>query len=83
MGVHRAVATSLLIIALIGLSGAATSVWQGRLDWALLAPFAGGGALAMVATRAFAARIAGPTLQQAFAAIVVLVGVGMGAAVLF
>jgi uncharacterized membrane protein YfcA len=81
MGVHRAVATSLLIIALIGLSGAATAVWQGRIDWVVLAPFAAGGALAMVATRAFAARVAGPKLQQTFAAIIVLVGFGMVAAI--
>lgn len=81
MGVHRAVATSLLIIALIGLSGAATAVWQGRIDWTVLAPFAAGGALAMVATRAFAARVAGPKLQETFAGIIVLVGFGMVAAI--
>jgi uncharacterized membrane protein YfcA len=81
MGVHRAVATSLVIIALIGLSGAAAAVWQGRIDWAVLTPFAAGGALAMVATRGFAARVAGPKLQQTFAAIIVLVGVSMAAAV--
>jgi uncharacterized membrane protein YfcA len=83
MGVHRAVATSLLVITLVGLAGAATSLWQGRVDWSVLAPFAAGGALAMVATRAFAARIAGPALQQAFAAVIVLVGVGMAAATVF
>jgi uncharacterized membrane protein YfcA len=81
MGVHRAVATSLLIIALIGMSGAAMAVWQSRIDWAVLAPFAAGGALAMVATRTFAARVAGPKLQQAFAVIIVLVGFGMVAAI--
>jgi uncharacterized membrane protein YfcA len=66
---------------LIGLSGAATAVWQGRIDWTVLAPFAAGGALAMVATRAFAARVAGPKLQETFAGIIVLVGFGMVAAI--
>jgi uncharacterized membrane protein YfcA len=56
-------------------------VWQGSIDWAVLAPFAAGGTLAMVTTRTFAARVAGPKLQQTFAAIIVLVGLGMVAAV--
>ena len=80
MGVHRAVATSLLVICLIGIAGAGTAIWQGRVDWTVLAPFAAGGALAMIATRAFAARVAGPPLQRAFAATIVIVGIGMLAA---
>jgi hypothetical protein len=74
MGVHRAVATSLLIISAIGFSGAASAVLQGRIDWAILLPFAAGGAAAMLAGRRFAGRIAGPTLQRTFAAIIALVG---------
>jgi len=77
MGVHRAVATSLLIISAIGFSGAASAVLQGRIDWAILLPFAAGGGTAMIAARFFAGRIAGPTLQRAFAIVIVLVGLFM------
>jgi uncharacterized membrane protein YfcA len=77
MGVHRAVATSLLIISVIGIAGAATAIWQGRIDWTLLWPFAAGGALMMIATRSFAHRLAGPGLQRTFAIVIVLVGIAM------
>ena len=77
MGVHRAVATSLVIITVIGTAGAATAALQGRIDWSVLAPFASGGALMMIVTRVFAARVAGPALQRAFAVTIVLVGVSM------
>jgi uncharacterized membrane protein YfcA len=77
MGVHRAVATSLLVISVIGTAGAAGAMWQGAVAWGVLLPFAAGGALMMVATRLFAARIAGPTLQRAFAIAIVAIGVAM------
>jgi uncharacterized membrane protein YfcA len=77
MEVHRAVATSLLIIAAIGASGAASAVLHGQLEWPVLAPFAGGGAAGIVLGRLLAARLAGPRLQQIFAVSVVCVGVGM------
>jgi len=77
MGVHRAVATSLLIISVIGVAGAATALSQGQVDWAVLAPFAAGGALMMIATRTFAQRLAGPLLQRTFAITIVLVGLAM------
>ena len=80
MGVHRAVATSLVIITVIGAAGAATAVWQGRIDWSVLAPFAAGGALMMIVTRSFASRVAGPALQRAFAGSIVFVGFAMLAA---
>jgi uncharacterized membrane protein YfcA len=80
MGVHRAVATSLLVITLIGAAGAATAVWQGRVDWSVLAPFAVGGGLAMIGARSVAQRVAGPALQRAFAASIIVVGVAMLAA---
>jgi uncharacterized protein len=77
MGVHNAVATSLLIISAIGFSGAASAVLDGRIDWAILIPFAAGGAVAMIAGRQFAGRIAGPTLQRVFALLITLVGISM------
>jgi uncharacterized membrane protein YfcA len=77
MEVHRAIATSLLIIAAIGSSGAFSAVLHGQLDWAVLAPFAGGGAAGIVAGRLLAGRLAGPKLQQIFAVTIVCVGAGM------
>ncbi|MBN1238513.1 MAG: sulfite exporter TauE/SafE family protein [Gammaproteobacteria bacterium] len=77
MGVHRAVASSLAIITAIGFAGSSSAIWQGRIDWLVLAPFAAGGALAMLGARAFAARIAGPVLQRVFAASIVAVGIAM------
>ncbi|HEU4619831.1 MAG TPA: sulfite exporter TauE/SafE family protein [Gammaproteobacteria bacterium] len=77
MGIHRAVATSLLIITAIGFAGAAGAVWQNRIDWPLLAPFAAGGAAAMIAGRRLAARLAGPRLQRTFSVLIVAVGAGM------
>jgi len=80
MSVFQGVATSLAIISAIGFAGAVTAVWQGRVDWDVLAPFAAGGAVMMIVTRSFAGRIAGPTLQRAFAVSIVLVGAAMLAA---
>ncbi len=77
MGVHRAVATSLLVISVIGLAGAAGAFMQQGIAWGVLLPFAFGGAVAMIASRAFAARVAGPTLQRVFAFTIVLVGISM------
>jgi uncharacterized protein len=77
MGVHRAVATSLLIISAIGLAGAAGAIWHGGIAWNVLVPFAAGGVAAMLAARSFAAQVAGPPLQKIFATCIVLVGVAM------
>jgi uncharacterized membrane protein YfcA len=77
MGVHRAVATSLLIISVIGLSGAAGAIWQRHIEWGVLIPFAAGGAVLMVVMRSVAPRLAGSALQRAFASAIIVVGVGM------
>jgi uncharacterized membrane protein YfcA len=77
MGVHGAVGTSLLIISAIGFSGAASTVIRGDIDWTILVPFAAGGAVAMLAARLLAARIAGPVLQQVFSISIILVGIAM------
>jgi len=77
MGVHRAVATSLLIIAAIGSSGAVSALFHRQLDWPVLLPFAAGGAMAMLVGRLLAQRLAGPRLQKAFAISIVCVGIGM------
>ena len=77
MGIHRAVATSLIVIAAIGFAGAAGALWTGQLTWPVLLPFAAGGMLGMLLGRMGAARVSGPRLQQAFAGLVVMTGVIM------
>ncbi len=77
MGLHGAVGTSLLIISAIGFSGAAGALIQGRIDWLILVPFVVGGAAGMLSGRRLARRIAGPTLQKTFSALIVLVGAAM------
>jgi hypothetical protein len=77
MGIHRAVATSLVIITVIGLTGAVTALWHGDVMWGTLLPFVAGGAAGMISGRYLAARIAGDTLQEVFASIIILLGVGM------
>lgn len=77
IGVHRAIATSLLIVTAIGTSGAASALWHSRLDWGVLLPFVLGGGAAMILGRKLAGRLAGPRLQRTFAIAVVAVGLGM------
>ena len=67
MGIHRAVATSLLVITLIGLSGLGSAVFSGRdIDWALTGLFILGGIMGMIGGRALSRYIAGPSLQFVF-----------------
>jgi uncharacterized protein len=77
MGVHRAVATSLIIIAAIGTSGAVSALLHGSIRWPVLLPFAVGGTVAMIGGRLLAERLAGPRLQKLFATAILVVGVGM------
>ena len=68
MGIHRAVATSLLVITLIGLSGLGSAAVSGReVDWALTGLFVIGGVLGMFSGRVLARYLAGATLQFVFA----------------
>lgn len=77
MGVHRAVATSLFVISVIGTAGATGLMWHDVIAWDVLLPFAAGGAFMMIVTRSFAARIAGPMLQRVLAVAIVAIGVSM------
>lgn len=77
MGIHRAVATSLVIITVIGFSGAAGALWHGGILWSILLPFIAGGAVGMISGQSLAVRLTGATLQKVFACIIVLVGTGM------
>lgn len=74
MGIHRAVATSLLVITLIGLTGMASTLFSARsIDWLLASLFLAGGLGGMLLGRQLAQRLAGPALQMIFAIIIVAV----------
>lgn len=77
MGIHRAIATSLVALSAISLAGAASAVFQRTLAWSVLLPFVAGGGAGMAAGRILAARVAGPRLQRLFATAVVLVAILM------
>jgi uncharacterized membrane protein YfcA len=77
MGIHRAVATSLVALSAIGAAGAAGALLHGTLPWGVLVPFVAGGVGGMLAGRALAARLAGPLLQRVFAVTIVAVGLAM------
>ena len=76
MKIHRAVATSLLVIALIGASGTASHLLRGG-DISLLvtALFVGGGTAGMFLGNLAGRKISGPALQRVFAASIVAVAV--------
>ena len=77
MGIHGAVATSLVVIAMTGMTGAAYALMQGRIAWVALLPFALGGTCGMLLGRRVAARVAGPVLQKSFSGIIVAVALSM------
>lgn len=76
MGIHRAVATSLFVIMLTGLSGLVSATVGGReIDWALAGLFVIGGVIGMFSGRALARYLAGATLQILFSVAIVCIGV--------
>lgn len=76
LSMHRAVATSLFVITLIGLSGLASILLEGRgLPWDITAMFVAGGFAGMILGRLIAKRMAGPRLQKVFAVAIVFVAV--------
>jgi len=77
LGIHRAVASSLMIITLIGLSGSLSSVINGELQWLVLLPFVFGSIMGILAGRLIAVRITGPVLQRIFAIGILATGSAM------
>jgi uncharacterized membrane protein YfcA len=74
--VHRAVATSLLVIALISASGLASYLLAGRhLGFELTILFVAGGAVGMLLGTRLSRRLSGPRLQRLFAVVMVAVAV--------
>ncbi|CAN5183746.1 sulfite exporter TauE/SafE family protein [soil metagenome] len=68
MSIHRAVATSLLVIFLIALSGVAAHLAHGQqFPMPVTALFIGGGFAGMFAGGALRSRLSGPALQRLFA----------------
>jgi uncharacterized membrane protein YfcA len=72
MGIHSAVATSLVIIALTGFTGSVYAILKDSIVWSVMLLFAFGGVIGMLIGRHWAAKIAGPLLQKVFATAVVL-----------
>ncbi|TWT88621.1 Sulfite exporter TauE/SafE [Pseudobythopirellula maris] len=74
MRIHTAVATSLMVIFLISVSGVTSYTLDGgTLSWRLTALFALGGVLGMQLGTRLSAKLSGPTLQRTFALAMVAV----------
>ncbi|MBP8926734.1 MAG: sulfite exporter TauE/SafE family protein [Pseudomonadales bacterium] len=78
LNMHSAVATSLMATALISGGTVAVALLQGQsIAWPVALPFVVGTVIGMLAGRHFASRIAGPRLQQGFAAAMLAVASAM------
>lgn len=74
MPIHRAVATSLLVIVLVSISGVASHIAAGRdISWQLTVLFIAGGFAGISLGSRLASRLSGPKLQKMFAVAIVLV----------
>ena len=80
LSMHSTIATSLMAIALISAAAVAGAVIQGvEVAWVAAVPFVAGALVGMLVGRRLAPRIAGPRLQQGFAALMLLVALGLAA----
>jgi hypothetical protein len=78
MSIHRAVATSLLVIFLVSLSGSAAYLFgHPNVPISVLAMFVAGGLVGLEIGGRSARRVSGPVLQRGFALAIVLVGIFM------
>jgi uncharacterized membrane protein YfcA len=78
LSMHSVVATSLLAIALTSAGAVIATLAQGyAIPWHVTLPFVAGSLAGMLAGRKLAPRIAGPRLQQAFAALMLAVAAGL------
>ncbi len=74
LSMHSAVATSLMTVALTSAGTVSASLMlHGPLPWPVAVPFVAGALIGMFAGRKLAPRIAGPSLQQSFAACMLVV----------
>jgi uncharacterized membrane protein YfcA len=68
MSIHRAVGTSLLVIALVSASGVASRVWSGQpIPLAVTLLFVSGGIVGLLIGQQIGRRLSGPRLQRTFA----------------
>jgi uncharacterized membrane protein YfcA len=74
MSIHRAVGTSLMVIALVSVSGVAAQAWAGRvIDPAVTSLFVVGGIAGLFAGQRIGRRLSGPALQKVFAVAILAV----------
>ncbi|MFO0914419.1 MAG: sulfite exporter TauE/SafE family protein [Pirellulales bacterium] len=74
MSMHRAVGTSLMVVAMVSMAGFATRMWSGQripVETTLL--FVSGAVAGLMAGHQMAHRLSGPSLQRVFAVAIVLV----------
>jgi hypothetical protein len=71
------IATSLGVIALVSISGVASSALAGSLNWHIALPFSGGALIGMLLGRLTSSYLAGPQLQKGFGIVSGLVAIGM------
>ncbi|MFD2416507.1 sulfite exporter TauE/SafE family protein [Amycolatopsis pigmentata] len=76
--VHRAIATSLLIIVVNSVSAVVSRAGAGHLDWAWILPLAAAAAVGAVVGRRLAGKLSATVTRRAFAALLMLVGVLVG-----
>lgn len=77
LAMQSVVATSLAVIALVSVTGVASSAIAGHLNWTVALPFSAGAIAGMLGGRLISARLAGPQLQKGFAITSAIVAIGM------
>lgn len=76
MSIHRAVGTSLMVIALVSVSGVTSQLWAGRaVDPVVTILFVLGGITGLFAGQQIGRRLSGPVLQKVFVVAILLVAV--------
>jgi uncharacterized membrane protein YfcA len=76
MSIHRAVGTSLMVIALVSISGVVAQAWAGRvIDPVVTSLFVAGGIAGLFAGQRIGRRLSGRALQKAF--VVAILGVAV------
>ena len=74
MSIHRAVGTSLMVIALVSVSGVTAHLWSGRaISPEVTGLFVLGGVVGLFAGQQIARRLSGPVLQKVFAVAILAV----------
>jgi len=74
MSIHRAVGTSLMVIALVSVSGVGSQLWAGRaISPTITGLFVAGGVAGLFAGQSIGRRLSGPVLQKVFAVAILAV----------